>query len=170
MCLCAGPERMTWLSTPWGLLARSVVSFHATRTWKVVTLSRASYGERRLRNCCRHFVGEGALVAARIHCSCYVVVGSAVQDARIREAENGNKRRVNLRVPRSTKRGPVNVVPRDCRSTGVPGQGYCMSHLSCGSEVDSANVCRADVNALIYWTEGVPSICRSHQVGPARQI
>ncbi len=44
-----------------------------------------------------------------------------------------------------------------------------MRHLSCGREVDTANVCCADGDALVHRTEAVPGICRSYQVRAAPQ-
>src|SRR5260370_20559854 len=44
-----------------------------------------------------------------------------------------------------------------------------MRHLSCGSEVDAANVCCADADAPIHRAETVPGICRSYQVRRACQ-
>lgn len=75
------------------LLTQSLVWFYATRRWKVVAQWRPTpstsgkwlrAATATLRNDSRHFVRISALVSARVHCSCYIVVGCAVHKSRVR--------------------------------------------------------------------------------------
>jgi len=78
----------------------------------------------------RSFVRIDALVPARIHCCCYVVVRGAALNCGISVSEGGDERGVDLRIRTSTDRAAIDVVSCDRRCTRIPSQRHRMLYRS----------------------------------------
>jgi hypothetical protein len=126
-------------------------------------------GSNYLRNGSRHLVGVDALSAGAVHCCRDVVVGRGVLHSRVGVTEPCDQGRIDPKIRTPTQRAAVDVVPRHCRGTRIPGQRNGMHWLRRGCKVHSSDVGTVDRGILARWAKCETSVARADGVRPVCQ-